>query len=129
MAGHGADAFWIGRGQWMIIGEGMAETDFATAVKAEAPGCSITEQTDGFVCFEVSSRGMDAPLEALLSKLVNIDPRKLTPSSAFRTGLGHMTVFVVRRSERRIAFIGMRTLAGSLWFEICAAAERLRSGC
>ncbi|MBN9888207.1 sarcosine oxidase subunit gamma [Salipiger abyssi] len=118
-------AFWTGRGQWMIEAEGKAESDFAAALKAEAPGCSVTEQTDGFVVFEVVSEAGTAPLEALMSKLVNIDPKTLGPGCCTRTGLEHMTVFLVRRSETRLAVIGMRSLAGSLWHALSQAAHRL----
>lgn len=120
-------AFWTGRGQWMIEGEGKAESDFAAALKAQAPGCSVTEQTDGFVAFEIVSEAGAAPLEALMSKLVNIDPKTLGSGCCTRTGLEHMTVFLIRRSETRLAVIGMRSLAGSLWHALSQAARRLEN--
>lgn len=119
---HGA--FWTGPNQWMIEGEGRAETDFAAALAGVAPGCSVTEQTDGFVTFEITSDAGAAPIEALLVKLVNIDPQMLGPGRTTRTGLHHMTVFLIRRAEDRLAVIGMRTLAGSLWHALSDTARR-----
>lgn len=124
-AGANVSAFWTGRGQWMIEGEGRATQDFAATVATEAPGCSVTEQTDGFAAIEIASNAAAAPIDALLSKLVNIDPRRLAPGAATRTGLEHMTVFVLRRADDRLAVIGMRSLAGSLWHAIETAARRM----
>lgn len=119
-------AFWTGRDQWMIEAEGLAETDFAAALQAQAPGCAVTEQTDGFAAIEIAASAA-APLEALLSKLVNLDPKTLGPGSCTRTGLEHMSVFLVRRSETRLAVIGMRSLAGALWHALSLAAHRLEN--
>jgi Sarcosine oxidase gamma subunit len=118
-------AFWTGRGQWMIEATGKAEMDFAAMLKAEVPECSVTEQTDGFTAFEIASSQGAGPIEALMNKLVNIDPKTFGPGQATRTGLEHMTVFLIRRAEDRLAVIGMRTLAGSLWHALAVAARRL----
>ncbi|MDK3018931.1 sarcosine oxidase subunit gamma [Pseudodonghicola flavimaris] len=118
-------AFWTGPDQWMIEAEGRGEEDFAAALKAEAPGCSITEQTDGWVAFEITSVAGGAPLSRLMEKLVNVDAAGFGPGHATRTGLEHMSVFLIRRAEDRLAIIGMRTLAGSLWHAIETAAGRL----
>ena len=66
----GYGAFWTGPSQWMIEAAGRAETDFAAALQAQAPDCVVTEQTDGFVCFEITAPG--AGLTGLLQKLVNL---------------------------------------------------------
>lgn len=127
VAGPDIAAFWIGRDQWMIEAAGKGETDFAAAVRAEATGCSVTEQTDGFTAFEITSHAGAAPIEALMSKLVNLDAAAFVPGSATRTGLEHMTVFLVRRAEDRLAVIGMRTLAQALWHALSAATKRLET--
>ena len=124
-AGQGVSALWTGPGQWMIEAEGRAEEDFARELKTRVPECSVTEQTDGFVVFEIASTAGGAPIRALMEKLVNIDAAGFGPGCATRTGLEHMTVFVIRRAEDRVAIIGMRTLAGSLWHAIETAAKRL----
>ncbi|MFP7569457.1 sarcosine oxidase subunit gamma [Marivita sp. S2033] len=120
-----AVALWIGSNQWLI---GRAETeaaDFAAAVKQEAPGCAVTEQTDGFVVLDiVSNTGADL-IAALMSKLVNLDPTLLCPGCATRTGLKHMTVFLVRRADDHLTVMGLRSLAEALWRELSIAAKRL----
>lgn len=123
--GEGAAAFWTGPDQWMIEAEGQAEQDFALALAAEARGCSVTEQTDGWVAFEVSSVAGGTPIRRLMEKLVNVDAAGFGPGCATRTGLEHMSVFLIRRAEDRLAVIGMRTLAGSLWHALSTAATRL----
>lgn len=51
------------------------------------------------------------PLEALLSKLVNIDPADLGPGRATLTGLEHMSCFVIRRGDAHVAVLGARSSA------------------
>lgn len=118
-------AFWTGRDQWMIEGQGQGATDFAAALRADASDATVTEQTDGFTAFEITSAQGAAPIEALMRKLVNIDPKALGAGQTTRTGLEHMTVFLIRRADDRLAVIGMRTLAGSLWHALAVAARRL----
>lgn len=123
----GAAAFWTGPGQWMIEAPGRAGEDFAAAVKAEAPGASVTEQTDGWVAFEIAADAGAAPLHALLERLVNLDLSRFGPGSATRTHLEHMSVCVIRRAETRCAILGMRSAAGSLWHALEQAAKRLEN--
>ncbi|TIV87535.1 MAG: sarcosine oxidase subunit gamma, partial [Mesorhizobium sp.] len=88
--------------------------------------CAVTEQTDGWIAFEIVSRAGTAPLEALLSKLVNIDFADFGPGRATRTGLEHISCFVIRRSETHVAMLGARSFAGSLWHALETAAQRVR---
>lgn len=118
-------AFWIGPGQWMIEMPGKAETDFEAAVRLQAPGCSVTEQTDGFTSIEIVSGSGPTKIEALMSKLVNLDPSLFIPGSATRTGLEHMSVFLIRRDNNRLTIIGMRTFGPALWRAITVAARSL----
>lgn len=120
-----AAALWTGPGQWLVEGPGRAETNFAAEVSAACPGCSITEQTDGFVAFEICSTNGEAPILALMARLVNLDTSRFGPGAATRTGLEHMSVFVIRRAADRLAVIGMRSAAGSLWHALETAVQRL----
>lgn len=125
-AGAGAmAAFWMAPGQWMIAAEGRAEEDFAAALAAEAPGCAITEQTDGFVAIEIAAQGGARPIELLLERLVNLAPAARAPGHAARTGLEHMSVFVLRPAPERAMIVGMRSAAHSLWHALDTAAARL----
>ena len=121
----GYGAFWTGRNQWMIEAEGKADMDFAASLGAEAPGQSVTEQTDGWVAFDIISDQGAAPIEALMRKLVNIDTRSFAAGHARRTLLGHLAVFVIRRSEDRMTVIGMRSVAGTIWHDLSVTARRL----
>lgn len=121
----GVGAFWTGPNQWIIEAEWEAERDFCAEVVAACPGQSVTEQTDGFVAFEFHSESGADLILALMAKLVNIDPRLFAPGSATRAGLGHMNVFVIRRAEDRLAVLGMRSAAGTLWHELECAVKRL----
>ncbi len=123
-ATDGIAAFWIGPGAWMVEAEGRAESDFAAALKAEARHCSVSEQTDGCVMFEITAADA-APIRALLEKLVNLDAQGFAPGSARRTGLEHMSVFVIRRAEGHLALLAMRSAAGSVFHAIETAARRL----
>lgn len=128
LKGDGIAAFWIGPDQWMIEGPGRAEEDFSRRLAAEVPQAAVTEQTDGWVCFEIVSDSGEAPLLKLLERLVNVDPAVLEPGTAVRTSLEHMSVFVVRRAEDRVAIIGMRSAAGSLWHALVTTARRVSRG-
>ncbi len=123
-AGDGFAAFWMSPGQWMIEAEGRGNDDFAAALKAEVHGCSVTEQTDGWVAFEIAAQNV-AALEALMQKSVNLDPASLSSGAAARTGLEHMGVYLIRRSETQLAVMGMRTFAEALWHALATAARRL----
>ncbi len=118
-------ALWTGPGQWLLEAPGRAESDFAAEAAAACPGCSVTEQTDGFAAFEVRSAAGEEPILALMAKLVNLDSARFGPGTATRTGLEHMSVFVIRRAADRLAVIGMRSAAGTLWHALETTAARL----
>lgn len=103
-------AFWTGPDQWMIEGPGLADTDFAAQVARGAPGCSVTDQTDGWVLFDLSG-----PVERVLERAVNLDPARLAPGQALRSVIDHMPVLLVRRAPDRLGIWGMRSSAESLW--------------
>jgi len=115
-------AFWTGPEAWIVEGHYLAATDFAAAVKAAAPDCSVNEQTDGFCCFEITSSHGAAQIDRLIEKLVNADPRRLR---AVRTTFDHMATFVLRRSESELAVIGMRSAAGSIFHALETAIARM----
>lgn len=117
--------YWTAKGQWMVEAEGRADEDFARVLKAEVPEASVTEQTDGWAVIEITSSKGAAPIKALLEKLVNLDVEAFTQGSALRTGLEHMSVFLIRRAEDRLAFWGMRSSTETLWHTLAVAARRL----
>lgn len=120
-------ALWTGQDQWLIEGSGKAGTDFAAEVAAQSPGCSVTEQTDGFVTFEIRSGAGESAILAVMAKIVNLDPARLAPGSSTRTGLEHMSAFIIRRATDHLAVIGMRSAAESLWHALEAAVSRVKA--
>nr|WP_234893625.1 sarcosine oxidase subunit gamma [Agrobacterium vitis] len=125
VADQGVGAFWTGPGQWMVEAEGRAEEDFAADLKGAAGGCSVTEQTGGWVAVDILSRAGTGPVEALLAKLINIDLAAFGPGCATRTVLDHMTCFVIRRSETHVAVLGARSFSVSLWHALEIASSRI----
>lgn len=122
--GDGLAALWTGPGQWMLAAPGRAESDFAVEVVAAAPGCAVTEQTDGWAVFEIASSAGSAPIEALLERTVNLDLSDLGPGAATRTLLEHLSVFILRPAGDRLTILGPRSSAGSLWHALTEKAER-----
>ncbi|WP_153770685.1 sarcosine oxidase subunit gamma [Labrenzia sp. CE80] len=118
-------AFWTGPSQWMITGEGRGNLDFAAEVKAACPGCAVTAQTDGWTAFEIEASDGVQSVEALMTRLVNLDQQILRPGHATRTQLHHMSVFLIRRQQGHLAIIGMRTLADTLWKVLTQTLRRL----
>lgn len=115
--------FWMAPGQWMIEGPGKGDADFAGEVQALAPGCSVTEQTDGWVIVDID--GPADMLERMRERLVNLPADALAPGKATRTLMHHMTVFAIRRSDDRLTVMGMRSYAGSIWHALAETAGRL----
>lgn len=124
VAGGGVAAFWTGLGQWMIQCDTRAEQDFASEIKALCPGCSVTEQTDAWVAFDITA-DQPALMQHLLERLVNLDAQAFGPGCATRTALEHMGIFVIRRGAGHLTVLGMRSSAGSLWHALTIAADRL----
>lgn len=118
--GDGIAAFWTGPDQWMIEFPGQADQD--VAARLAGPGVSVTEQTDGFAAFEIVAP--EPELVALMEKLVNVDPARFGPGSATRTGFHHMSIFVIRRAADRLAVLGMRSAAGTIWHALVDAAQQ-----
>ncbi|MBE9637323.1 sarcosine oxidase subunit gamma [Salipiger mangrovisoli] len=116
-------AFWTGAGQWMVLAEGLADTDFAAALRDAAPGCSVTEQTDGWTVVDVTA---PEPLIArLLERLVNLPPEALAPGRATRCQMHHLPVHALRLSSSRLRLLAMRSATASLWHALETAGQRL----
>jgi heterotetrameric sarcosine oxidase gamma subunit len=111
----GALAFWTAPAQWML-----ACPDGATVAAA---GCAVTDQTDGWVTLDL--RAPDAaPLNRVLEKLVNLDLRAFTAGQARRTGLAHLSVFVLRMDPAFVRILGPRSAAGTLWHALETALRQ-----
>ena len=117
-------AFWTSPDQWMITAEKLGETDFAATVQSEVPDARLTEQTDGWVAFEITAE-TDDQIGAALTRVANLPQGDLAVGKAARTGFDHMSIFLVRRSGNHLTIMAMRTLAVTLWHALETILQRL----
>lgn len=75
----GAGSIWMAPGQWMIERPDAADADMAALVLAEAPGCSVTEQTDGWVIIDLETHA--SAMDSLLERLVNLPKDAVAPAA------------------------------------------------
>ncbi|MGI3164109.1 sarcosine oxidase subunit gamma [Pseudooceanicola sp. 200-1SW] len=127
--GQGAAAFWTGPGQWMIETDVPDHAERLRDAIRSAPGARLTDQSDGWVCVEVTSDAGAAPIRALLERLVNLAPDQIAPGHATRTLLHHLGCVLIRRAEDRLAVLAPRSSAASLWHALCETAERQAGAC
>jgi len=118
MAGGEVGAFWTGPGQWMVEAPYRTHEDIAAIVKtAVGDAGSVTEQTDGWVQFDLSGAGVLAALELLCI----LDTRAMRPGDANRTAIHHLGCFVLCRGADDFTLYGPRASAGSLHHAILTA--------
>ncbi len=116
----GVTAFWTGANQCFVEApyathETLATT-LATALKAKA---SVTEQSDGWVRFDVDG----ADCFAILERSCAADTPMMPIGGVTRVILEHLGCFVLRRSDHHFSVYGPRSSAGSLHHALVAAAR------
>lgn len=121
MAGDPYNLIWTGPDQWFVEAPFASHEDIARLVKAGlGDTASVTEQTDGWVRFDVEG----AKAVDLLERLCPVPARRMKTGAATRTILEHMGCFVVCRTQARLfSVIAPRSFAGSLHHALCAAAK------
>jgi len=118
MAGGELRAFWTGADQWMIEAPYRTHEDIAATVKsAVGDAASVTEQTDGWVRFDLKGAGVLAVLELLCI----LDTRRMQPGEASRTAIHHLACFVLCQAPDRFTIYGPRASAASLHHAILTA--------
>jgi sarcosine oxidase subunit gamma len=116
-------AFWMGPDQWMLCAPFSSHEDLAAQVKAHCAGtASITEQTDGWACFDLLGPQIGSVMELLCA----LDMRAMTSGDASRTVIHHLGCFVIRQAPGHgagdgIRILGPRASAGSLHHAILTA--------
>lgn len=112
-------ALWLGPEQWMIMAD-FANHELLAAELETAFGkaASITEQTDGWVCFDLSG----ADLAKMMERLCALDIRAMPSGSGTRTVIEHMGCYVMLRDGGRVRILGARSSAASLLHALEAAA-------
>ncbi len=111
-------AFWMGPDQWMVLAPFQTHEDLA-ALLGERLGnaASVTEQTDGWVCFDLRGAGIAAVMELLCP----VDIARMEADAAQRTSIHHLGCFVLRQDDSALRILGPRASAGSLHHALLTA--------
>lgn len=114
-------AVWMGPDQWMIGASTTTDEDVAVKVKAALGStASVTEQTDGWCCFDLAGEGVGAVMELLCP--VNL--RAMQSGDAQRTSIHHLGCFVVCGDPTAfVRILGPRASAGSLHHALVTAMK------
>jgi sarcosine oxidase subunit gamma len=121
VAGMPYGAVWTGPEQWFIEAPFASHEDIARSLKGEFKDlASITEQTDGWVRFDVTGKGaLD-----LFERLCPLDVRGMEDNAASRTLIEHLGCIVIcRKAGVEFSVLGPRSAAGSLHHALIAAAR------
>ncbi|MEP6266779.1 MAG: sarcosine oxidase subunit gamma [Paracoccaceae bacterium] len=104
-------AFWIGAMQWMVMAPFDTHENIAAMIKSRlGDTASVTEQTDAWVCFDLSGQNIEAVMEISC----NLNTRKMGTGDAHRTSIHHLGCFVLNFGPEKIRILGPRSSAGSL---------------
>ncbi|MES2433495.1 MAG: sarcosine oxidase subunit gamma [Pseudomonadota bacterium] len=115
-------AFWLGPEQWMIEAPFATHEDITAVLKPiYGEAASITEQTDAWVRFDVTTSNLSAYFE----RLCNFDLHKAGAGAATRTVIEHLGCYVIRRSDTLVSLLGPRSSAHSLHHALVTAAKAL----
>lgn len=120
-AGDPFGLIWTGPDQWFAEAPFASHEDIARLIKAGlGDTASVTEQTDGWVRFDVTG----ATVVDLLERLCPVPVRRMQTGAATRTLLEHMGCFVIcRTTAQAFSLIAPRSFAGSLHHALTAAAR------
>ncbi|MGB5869876.1 MAG: sarcosine oxidase subunit gamma [Albidovulum sp.] len=120
MAGAGPwSAFWTGPDQWMVTAPFASHEDIVGTLKpAFADAASVTEQTDGWVRFEVEGTRVLQVFERLCA----LDIHAMTAGQASRTVIEHLGCFVLcHAAGQAFSVLTMRSAAASLHHALTTA--------
>jgi methylglutamate dehydrogenase subunit D len=116
----GITTFWTGPNQYFIEApfadnEGLADTLVKTLKKT----ASVTEQTDGWVRFDVQGTGCSDVFE----RLCILDTRSMKKGAVSRTILEHSGCFILCRTHAYFSLYGPRSTAASIHHGLVVAAK------
>lgn len=116
-------AFWTSPGQWMLTAPFASHEDIATCVKAAVGAtASVTEQTDGWVRFDLTG----ARLPDMLERLCNVDIRAMTGGQATRCQIEHLgTLLLCHGGGAGFSVLTLRSGAQSMLHALVTAAKSL----
>lgn len=114
---------WTGPEQWFAEAPFASHEDIARIVKdGLGDSASVTEQTDGWVRFDIEGAGV----VTLMERLCPVPARRMDTGAATRTLMEHMGCLVICRSKgRHFSLLAPRSFAGSLHHALSAAARSI----
>jgi sarcosine oxidase subunit gamma len=114
-------AVWMGPDQWMIGALFDTHEDLAARLKASLKdAASVTEQSDGWVCFDVTG----ADVVPMFERLCAAPVRRLQAGDAQRTTIHQMGCFVIcGAAGAHLRVLGPRSSANSLHHALVQAAK------
>jgi sarcosine oxidase subunit gamma len=114
-------AVWMGPDQWMIGAPFDSHEDLADQLKSKLKAtASVTEQSDAWVCFDVTGAHVIAMFERLCAAPV----RRMQAGDAQRTTIHHLGSFVIcGAAGAHLRVLGARSSAGSLHHALVQAAQ------
>jgi sarcosine oxidase subunit gamma len=123
--GHWAEGptygvIWTGLEQWFVEAPFATHEDIVRIVKEPlGDTASVTEQTDGWVRFDLAG----GTAVDMLERLCPVPARRMKKADATRSIIEHMGCFVICRDTTHFSVIAPRSFAGSLHHALCAAAR------
>ncbi len=114
---------WTGPEQWFAEAPFDSHEDIAKTLKAGlGDTASVTEQTDGWVRFDVSG----ATVVDLLERLCPVPARQMQTGAATRTVVEHMGCLVIcRAAGAQFSILAPRSYAASLHHALVTAARSI----
>ncbi len=114
---------WTGPDQCFAEAPFATHEDIAAIVKAAlGDSASVTEQTDGWVRFDLEGPAV----VDLLERLCPLPSRRMKTGAATRSIIEHMGALVICRAEgRHFSVIAPRSFGGSLYHALTAAARSI----
>ena len=115
-------AFWLTPDMWMIEAPFATHEDIRAHLLATFhDAASITEQTDAWVRFDLTS----PHLPALMERLCNVDLTAAADGHATRTVIDHLGCYLIKHSAQTLTLYGPRSSAETLHHALTVAAGSL----
>jgi len=116
-------AFWTSPGQWMLTAPFVSHEDIAAIARGTlGDAASVTEQTDGWVRFEI-----EGPLAVpMLQRLCNADVVTMRAGQATRCQIEHLGTFLLCQVPGTgFSLLTLRSGAASMRHALVTAAQSL----
>lgn len=115
-------AFWVTPDMWFVTAPFASHEDIVAHLKPVfGAAASITEQTDAWVCFDLSGPALTAWME----RLCNVDLAVVPDGYATRTMMDHLGVYLLKQGADAVRLFGPRSSAQSLLHALEVAAASL----